>query len=72
MTSGDNLVQPLVLKQGQLEQVAEDWVQFGFEYLHGWRFHNVPDHLVVFDNLMTKKVFLILNWSVPVVSKVGV
>ena len=42
-TSGDALVQPL-LKQGQLEQVAQACVQLGFEEIHvsdeeakGWR-----------------------------------
>ena len=30
-----------LLKQGQLQQVAQDHVQSGFEYLQGWRLHNL-------------------------------
>lgn len=32
-TPGDYLVQTPVLKQGQLEQAAQDYVQLGFKYL---------------------------------------
>ena len=42
---GRDLLRPssptLMLKQGQLEQVAHDCIQLGFEYLHGWRLHRL-------------------------------
>lgn len=33
-TSSDHLVQPPLLKQGQLQRAAQDHVQLGYEYLH--------------------------------------
>ena len=40
--SGDNIVCPHPpLKQGQLEQVAQDHVQSSFEYLYRWRLKNL-------------------------------
>jgi len=36
-TSGDCLVQPICLKQGQLEQFTQGLVQLDFEYFQGWR-----------------------------------
>jgi len=41
-TTGGHLVEPPLLKQGQLEQVAQDHVQTAFEYLRGWRVHSLP------------------------------
>lgn len=41
--SGDHLIQPpSPLKQGQLEQGAQDQVQLSFQYLQGWRLHKPP------------------------------
>jgi len=31
----------LLLKQGHLKPVAQDCVQVAFEYLQGWRLHNL-------------------------------
>lgn len=36
-----HVVQPPGSKHGQLERVAQDLVQTGFEYLQGWGFHNL-------------------------------
>ena len=47
-----------LLKQGQLQQVAQDYVQSGFEYLQGWRLHSLSGQPVpVFDHPFGKKVF---------------
>lgn len=35
----------------------------GFEYLQGWRFHNLSGHPIpVFDHPQSKKVFLVFQW----------
>lgn len=40
-----------LLKQGQLEQVAQDHIQMGFECLHWWRMHNLSvQSIPVFDH----------------------
>jgi len=36
----------LLLKQGHLQQAAQDPVQVGLEYLHRRRLHNLPGHPV--------------------------
>lgn len=40
VTSRDHLIHLPVLKQGQLEQVAQDSVLLSFEYLPRWRLHS--------------------------------
>lgn len=50
-----------LLRQGQVEQVVQDCVWPGFEYLQGKGFNSVPDQLVVSDHLMAKKIFLIFK-----------
>jgi len=40
-TSGGHLVSVLLLKQGHLQQVAQDHVRITFNYRRGWRFHNL-------------------------------
>jgi len=55
--SGAHLVQPHQLKQGNLEQVAQDHVQMAFECLQGWRFLNLPRQPVpVLSQLHSEKV----------------
>ena len=47
-----------MLKQGQLEQVAQDHVQLGFEYLHWWRLRSLSGQpMPVFYHPHRKKVF---------------
>uniref|UniRef100_A0A8C0ES58 receptor protein-tyrosine kinase n=1 Tax=Bubo bubo TaxID=30461 RepID=A0A8C0ES58_BUBBB len=41
-SSGGHLVQCPLLKQGHLELVAHNHIQTAFEYLQGWRLHNLP------------------------------
>lgn len=58
MTSGDPLVQTLLLKAGQLEQTAQGPFPLGFEYLQGWLIQqHVWQSALVFDHLHSKKVF---------------
>lgn len=38
-----HLVQPLSLRLGELEQVAQGHIQSGFEHLQRKRFHNVTE-----------------------------
>jgi len=46
-----------LLKQGQLEQIAQDCVLLSFEYLHGWRLHNfLWQPVLVFGYSHNKKV----------------
>ena len=48
----------LLLKQSQLEPVAQDHVQAAFEYLQGWRLHNLPEQPVpVLGHPHSAKVF---------------
>lgn len=35
-----------LLKQGQLEPIAQDCAQLNFEYLHRWRFHYLCEQLI--------------------------
>ena len=47
-----------VLKQGHLEQVAQDCIQMAFQYLQGWRLHNLSGQPVpVLGHSPSKKVF---------------
>lgn len=45
-------------KQGQLQQLAQDCVQVGFEYLQGW-----SNLLQCVITLTVKKFFLIFKWN---------
>jgi len=42
MSGGHLVIPPTLLKQGHLELVAKDHAQMAFEYLQGWRLHNLP------------------------------
>lgn len=54
-------VSPL-LKQGQLEPVAQDHVRLGFEYLQGQRlYHHTEQPIPMFDKPHNKEGFLLLN-----------
>lgn len=48
---GRDLLRPsssvLMLKEGQLEQVAQDCGQLGFEYLHKWKLHKLLSMVLV-------------------------
>ena len=47
-----------LLKQGHLELVAQDHVQTVFEYLQGWRLHNLSGKPVpVLSHSQSEKVF---------------
>lgn len=39
-----------LLKQSQLQQIAQDCVQLSSEYLHGWRLHNLSRQSVPWFN----------------------
>lgn len=42
-----------MFRKGQLEQVAQNLVQLGFDCLHSWRIHSLPmQHIVVFDHYL--------------------
>lgn len=57
-TSGDLLVQPSWLKQGHLEQVAQQDAQVGFESLQKRRIYNISGQSTpVFCHTHRKKVF---------------
>lgn len=61
--SRDCLVQPLWLKQGQLQQVLQGHVQ-GVEYLQGWRLLSFSGKPVpVFNHTLVKKVFHMFKWN---------
>ena len=45
-SSGDHLVQLLCSEQGHMQHSAQDCVQSGFEYLQGWRLHNLSGKLL--------------------------
>lgn len=47
-----------LLKQGSLEQVAQNHVQIAFEYLQGWKLQNLPgQHVPMLSHPHTEKVF---------------
>uniref|UniRef100_A0A8B9Q4U4 Transmembrane protein 19 n=1 Tax=Apteryx owenii TaxID=8824 RepID=A0A8B9Q4U4_APTOW len=57
----------LLLKQGHLEHVAQDPVQVGFEYLQGWRLHNLSGQPVpVLCHPHSKEVFHYVQLELPV------
>lgn len=57
-TSGVHLIQHSCSKQDQLQQIDQDLVQSGFEYLQGWRFHNVfVDLFWCLTDLRVKNLF---------------
>lgn len=60
-TSSESVDLENLLRQGQVEQVVQDCVWPGFEYLQGKVFNSVPDQLVVSDHIMAKKIFLIFR-----------
>lgn len=54
--SGGHLVQPLVPRRGNLDQIAQDLFQSSFEYLQGWRLYNLSGGLVQgLPSLLVKK-----------------
>ena len=56
-----------LLKQGHLGQVASDHVQIAFEYLQGWRLHNLSGQPVpVLGHPHSKKVFPDVQREPPV------
>lgn len=47
-----------LLKQGHLDQVAQDHVQAAFEHLQAWRLHNLPGQAVpVLSHVHGKNLF---------------
>ena len=47
-----------LLREGHLEQVAQDRVQMAFKYLQGWRFHNFSGQpVLVLGHPCSKKLF---------------
>lgn len=50
-----------LLRQGHLDQVAQDCVHTVAEYLQGWRLHNLSGPSVL--NPTVKKIFLIFRWN---------
>lgn len=53
-----------LLKSGQLEQVAQDHVQWGFKYLHRWRFHSISGNSFLHLTIVSvTKYFLALRWN---------
>lgn len=52
--------------QLELEQVAQNHGQLGFQYLQGWRLHNITHHkhtpVAVFSHIRSKCIFLSLHW----------
>lgn len=49
----------LLFMQGDLEQIAQNHIQVGFEYLHKWKFHNLSgQNALVFDHPHSRKLFL--------------
>jgi len=53
-----------LLKQGHLEQAAQDHIQVGFERLQQRRHHNPFGQPVpVFHTLKVKKFFLMFTWN---------
>ena len=57
----------LPLKQGHLQPVVQDHVQRAFNYLQGWRLHNLSGHPVpVLGHLHSEKGFLDIQREPPV------
>lgn len=54
------LIQPPSSQQSQLEQVAQDHIQPGFEYLQGWSLHNLPGQAVQCLVTLKVKMFVFL------------
>ena len=54
-----------LLKQGHVEQVAQDHVQMAFEYLQGCRLHDGYTTVKLYEpgiNHILKKYYLFLTW----------
>lgn len=65
-TSGDNLVQLPCSEPGQLEQVAQDCVLSGSDYLRGWRSYNFSGQPVpLFYQPQRKKVSSYVETEFP-------
>lgn len=63
-----------LLKQGQPEQVAQDCVKVGFEYLQGWVVHNFsgwPVPVFDFSRGGGKKSFLVFRCNFMVINFLG-
>ena len=57
----------LLLKQGHLDQAAQDCVSTAFEYLQGWKLHNLSGQPVsVLSHPHSKKVFPDVQREPPV------
>lgn len=47
-----------LLKQGELEQVTQNYIKLSLGYLHRWRLHNCSGYpMTVFDHLLSKEKF---------------
>jgi len=65
-TSGSHPIQDPWLMQGYLETVAQDHVQTAFEYLQGWRLHNLSRQPMQCSVTLTVKTcFLIFKVNFP-------
>ena len=63
-TSGDCLRQPPLLRQGWVEQVAQDHYQLRSAYLQGCRRHRLWGNCSsVWPPLTAKKCFLVFRWN---------
>jgi len=66
-TSGGDLGQRPLLKQGHLDPVAQVCVQMAFEHLQGWRLHNLSGRPVpVLGHPHSEKVFPDVQREPPV------
>lgn len=55
-----------LLKQGQQQQVAQDYAQMALDYLQGWRLQNFYQPILLFDDPYRKKnCFLMFRQNVP-------
>lgn len=55
-------------EQGHWSRFLQDHVQFGFEYLQGQRFHNLPRQPVpMFYHPQSKKMVLVFKWNLSYV-----
>lgn len=74
-TSGDRLVQLRCSQQGQLEETTTGSLQWDFEYVQGWRLHDLSTQLMpVFDDdyHKKKKKRLFFSWCLNGISSVSV
>jgi len=52
-----------LLKQGRLQQAAQDLTQVGLEYLQSWTIHNLGNLFQCSVTLRGKKFFLTFRWN---------